>query len=269
MKKILFLLLFTIASYGQAVFDEGVILKGNVATGSTTKMVSQQPTTGELNYVDAVDLPISTATQTDLNLKLDKSLLTDFNKAYISPYTTGSIRNSEGDVIRLASGKLLAVYSRFYVAATDFSPSVIAFRISNDTEGNSWGEEAVLSPDIATLNVLSASLLRVDASSIDCFFLVRNSFTDLELYKTTSTNEGVTWNTAVKITNNGYTDVLNSSVKRVNSDRILISAESTPDGSVGSPTWDIFTYYSDDNVVTYTKSKIVHLATSHGDTSVC
>ena len=48
MKKILLLLLFTIASYGQAVFDEGIQIKGNANSVTATK-VNVQETDGKVN----------------------------------------------------------------------------------------------------------------------------------------------------------------------------------------------------------------------------
>ena len=48
MKKILLLLLFTVASYGQAVFDEGIRITGNANSGTATK-VNVQEANGEVN----------------------------------------------------------------------------------------------------------------------------------------------------------------------------------------------------------------------------
>ena len=48
MKKILLLLLFTIASYGQAVFDEGIQITGNANSVTATK-VNVQETDGKVN----------------------------------------------------------------------------------------------------------------------------------------------------------------------------------------------------------------------------
>ena len=48
MKKILLLLLFTVASYGQAVFDEGIQITGNANSGTATK-VNVQEANGKVN----------------------------------------------------------------------------------------------------------------------------------------------------------------------------------------------------------------------------
>ena len=55
MKKILLLLLFTIASYGQAVFDEGIQIKNNTTDNSATK-VNVQSTDGTINTISKSDL---------------------------------------------------------------------------------------------------------------------------------------------------------------------------------------------------------------------
>ena len=55
MKKIFFLLLFTIASYGQAVFDEGIQIKNNTTDNSATK-VNVQSTDGTINTISKSDL---------------------------------------------------------------------------------------------------------------------------------------------------------------------------------------------------------------------
>ena len=48
MKKILLLLLFTVASYGQAVFDEGIQITGNANSATATK-VNVQEANGKVN----------------------------------------------------------------------------------------------------------------------------------------------------------------------------------------------------------------------------
>ena len=55
MKKILLLLLFTIASYGQAVFDEGIKITGNANSATATK-VNVQETDGTINTISKSDL---------------------------------------------------------------------------------------------------------------------------------------------------------------------------------------------------------------------
>lgn len=208
-------------------------------------------------------------TTSDEVLPIDDNNVSDFNKSYIAAATTGNIRNSEGDVLVLNDGRYISVYSRFDLSTTDQAPASIRGKISSDNTGKEWGNEFIVSPNIGTQNVLSVSLLRIDAITIHCFFLVRNSVTDLGLWRVVSTNEGTTWSAATEVVNEGYTDILSAVVKRSNANRILIPGESVPDGSAGVLNWDIFCYRSDDNGVTYTKSNVVNVPTSSGETSVC
>ena len=91
MKKIIFLLLISVASYGQAVFDEGIQLSGNGPTISTSKILSQD-SNGYVNYINAITLPVSTPTQTILATKLTKvSTVTGNAQAYV--------KNAAGDQV--------------------------------------------------------------------------------------------------------------------------------------------------------------------------
>ena len=71
MKKILLYLLLacSISTFAQAEFPEGIKLGGNASTVNSTKLLNQNPTTGTLDHINATSLPVSTATQTALNLK--------------------------------------------------------------------------------------------------------------------------------------------------------------------------------------------------------
>lgn len=74
MKKLLFLLLLTVSSYGQTLQNPTygtVKLKTNLATASTSKIVSQDAITGDLNYINATSLPLSTATVNAVNGRIN------------------------------------------------------------------------------------------------------------------------------------------------------------------------------------------------------
>ena len=98
MKKILFLLLFTIASYGQAVFDEGVQIKNNQTSTTATK-VNVQENDGTINtkplseldnyleFASAVNLPV-TGEQGKLYLTKDNNRLYRFNGTIYQELTT-------------------------------------------------------------------------------------------------------------------------------------------------------------------------------------
>ena len=71
MKKLLFLLLLSVSGYSQAVFDEGIQITGGQTTTSTTSKILSQESDGIVNTIDAVNLPISTATENALFAKKD------------------------------------------------------------------------------------------------------------------------------------------------------------------------------------------------------
>lgn len=74
MKKILFLLLITVSSYGQTYpvnptkFGK-ISLNTNGVTTSTSRINSQNPITNEIDYIDAVNLPVPTTVTNALDLK--------------------------------------------------------------------------------------------------------------------------------------------------------------------------------------------------------
>lgn len=226
-------------------------------------IISQTITDGITNKTPSEDAVFDA-----LGTKIDKNNVIDFNKSYIAPATTGNKRNSEGDVLKLNDGRYLTAYSSFNISETDFSPSMIMGKISVDSTGDEWGNEILVSPNIGLVNVLSVSLLRADASTIHCYFLVRNSFTDLGLWRVVSTNEGLTWGTATSVINDGYTDILNASVKRGNSNRILISGNYIADGSAPSPVWNVVCYRSDNNGTSFSKSNVIAMPESDGETCI-
>jgi len=78
MRKILLILLSFLAltSYGQAEFEK-ISITENVATAATSKIVSQQPGTGELNYIDAVNLPLSNPTKDYVDANATLEAVTD------------------------------------------------------------------------------------------------------------------------------------------------------------------------------------------------
>jgi len=81
MKKLIILiaLAFTTLGYSQAEFEK-IAITENTATAETSRIVSQQPVGGELNYINATALPVSTATLDSLGLKsLRESGVLDFD----------------------------------------------------------------------------------------------------------------------------------------------------------------------------------------------
>lgn len=96
MKKIfiIWLSLLSFIGYGQAEFEK-IAITENTATASTTKIVSQQPTGGELNYIDAADLPVSNAVIDSLELKSNYSS---------TSIRTGCVLTNNGTTFNVSAG---------------------------------------------------------------------------------------------------------------------------------------------------------------------
>ena len=67
MKKLLFLLLLTTSMFGQAEYEK-ISIVDNVLSSSTAK-INTQETDGQINYIPATSLPVSTATTLQLAKK--------------------------------------------------------------------------------------------------------------------------------------------------------------------------------------------------------
>lgn len=168
-------------------------------------------------------------------------------------------RNSEGDIEVLSDGSLCFVYTRFSGGSEDFSAAEIVARTSPDG-GKSWGKERVLVPREGKFNVMSVSLLRLKSGEILLFYLIKNSWGDLNLWVRRSADDLRTLSDPVRVTTlEGYHVVNNDRVVRLLSGRILVPAalHPCPDGT--EATWSDaavpLVYYSDDEGVTWKKDE--------------
>ena len=122
-------------------------------------------------------------------------------------------RNTEGDVIALRDGRLLASWSRFYGGTRDSAGAHIAARLSSDG-GGSWGEPFILQENVGQQNVMSASFLRErEPGDILLFYLVKNCSRDLKSYCRRSNDEAQSWGEPVLVTPaDGYQVVNNARI---------------------------------------------------------
>jgi sialidase-1 len=105
----------------------------------------------------------------------------------------GNPRNSEGDFVRLKSGRLLFVYTHFTGGTGDAAAAVLAARHSDDG-GRTWSAaDDVLVRQLGKQNVMSVSLLRLNDSRIALFYLVKNSAADCRPTVQFSADEAATW----------------------------------------------------------------------------
>lgn len=114
-------------------------------------------------------------------------------KITLLPPGPGNPRNSEGDFIELADGRILFIYSHFTGGGSDHASAHLASRVSADG-GRTWSDEdAPVVDNEGGFNVMSVSLLRLHDGRIALFYLVKNSLDDCRPWMRLSDDEAKTW----------------------------------------------------------------------------
>lgn len=167
-------------------------------------------------------------------------------------------RNSEGDFINLKDGRILFVYSHYYgTSASDHATAYLAGRYSNDG-GKTWMEEDdIIVENEGGMNVMSVSLLRLRNGNIALFYLRKNSTEDCIPMMRISKDETKSWSEAIPcITDKkGYFVLNNARVIQLNNGRLLMPvALHLQPGGKWSDKADLYSYYSDDNGLTWHSS---------------
>ncbi|MHB1022228.1 MAG: sialidase family protein [Acidobacteriaceae bacterium] len=166
-------------------------------------------------------------------------------------------RNSEGSFVKLKDGRLLFAYSRFSGSTgNDDAPASIVGRYSSDY-GKTWNktDTPIVSSD-GSMNVMSASLLRLHDGRIALFYVQKKSTVDAHVYVRFSTDETHTWSAPVLcIHDPGYYVLNNDRVIQTHTGRIIIPvALNSADGKF-SPRGTDMAYLSDDGGATWRRSK--------------
>ncbi len=158
-------------------------------------------------------------------------------------------RNSEGDFIQLADGRILFIYTHFTgQSGRDDGAACLMSRQSADG-GRTWSEQdQLVVPCEGRLNVMSVSLLRLSNGSIALFYCRKNSLTDLIPFMRLSRDEGRSWSEAIPcITDQGGYYVLNNDrVIQLASGRLLM-----PVARHGGPETDPHTFHTRGQVMCY------------------
>ena len=165
-------------------------------------------------------------------------------------------RQTEGDVVVLKDGTLLAAWSDFSGRGEDHATAEISVAKSTDG-GRTWTPPFTLQPNIGKQNVMSVSFLRSrSAREILFFFLVKNSASDLKVYVRRSSDEARTWSEPVVVTpGSGYHIMNNARVLQLRSGRILCPVCWCEDVSRrGSPLRNVM-FFSDDGGRTWTRGR--------------
>lgn len=138
-------------------------------------------------------------------------------------------RNSEGAFLTLPDHRIVFAYSRFKgECPEDSAPADVCFVISEDG-GKSFGQERVVltCEGEHAVNIMSLSLLHMQNGDIGLFYLVRTTYTLLQMYMRRSSDGGETWGDRVLCTpQEGFFVVNNDRVTRLSGGRLLIPAAS-------------------------------------------
>lgn len=138
-------------------------------------------------------------------------------------------RNSEGAFLTLPDHQILFVYSRFKGnSMMDAAPADVCLTVSRDG-GRTFGEERILlnCEEEKAVNIMSLSLMNMQNGDIGLFYLVRTTYTLLQMYLRRSGDGGKTWGERVLCTpQEGFFVVNNDRVVRLSDGRILIPAAS-------------------------------------------
>ena len=175
-------------------------------------------------------------------------------------------RNSEGAFMQLANGEIIYVYSKFKGSSgADHATSDLAILRSTDG-GNTFGDEEIITTceEENGVNIMSLSLLEMKNGDIGLFYLVRTTYTLLQMFVKRSSDGGHTWGERVLCTPcEGFFVVNNDRVIRLASGRIMIPAARHTTGWSGSPDSDsryfdsqseVVFFYSDDDGYTWNQS---------------
>lgn len=172
--------------------------------------------------------------------------------------TEGNLRNGEGAFLRLKDGRILYAYTKYYGEGwDDHDPSYIAACYSSD-EGESFTESEVFyeKPEDA-MNIMSASLLRMENGDLGLIYLQKTRVGDRILcnpYLVRSSDDGKSFGAPLAmIEEPSYYVLVNDRILRTQSGRIIFAVADHFSGKSGRP-GIIKTYYSDDDGRSFKKS---------------
>ncbi len=177
---------------------------------------------------------------------------------------TGNPRNSEGDFIQLADGRILFIYTHFTGGGSDHAAAHLAGRYSSDG-GKTWTQQdQVIVKNEGGFNVMSVSLLRLQTGEIALFYMVKNSLTDCRPAMRLSTDEAKTWSEPVMcIEKKGYNVLNNDRAYQLPGGRIIlpVSLHNTPEQNRFDGRGIISCYFSDDKGQTWQQSRTAQQGT--------
>jgi len=180
---------------------------------------------------------------------------TEIVETILAPATATHPRQSEGDVVVLKNGTLLAAWSDFTGGRADEATGQISAATSRDG-GRTWCAPFILQENIGKQNVMSVSFLRAQSGEILFFFLVKNSAADLKVFLRRSHDEGKTWSALVVVTpESGYFIMNNARTVQLKSGRILCPISFCEDIGKRNSHLQNIVYFSDDDGRSWKRSQ--------------
>lgn len=160
-------------------------------------------------------------------------------------------RNSEGDFIQLADGKILFIYSRYKGESQSDHATADLCMVSSTDDAKTFGGECVLfrCEEEGAINIMSVTLRHLQNGDIGLFYLVRKTRTLLQMYLRRSADGGETWSERVLCTpQEGFFVVNNDRVLCLSNGRILIPAAFHRTGTdFFDERSEVVFFYSDDD----------------------
>jgi len=196
----------------------------------------------------------------------------DVKRLILLPPGPDNPRNSEGDFIQLKDGRILFVYTHFTGnTGDDGAPCYLAGRYSSDG-GKAWTKEDVMivpSKEARTGNIMSVTLMRLQDGRIALFYLRKDGGLDCRPIMRVSTDDAKTWSepkVCISEVDAGYYVLNNDRVIQLKSGRLVMPLARHDD--LTKTKFDhcprTMCYLSDDNGVTWRRSKTVLIGSASG-----
>ena len=178
----------------------------------------------------------------------------EFERVLVECAPGTSRSTDEGDIIELADGRLLVVWSDYESGGFPESPTCLLAMTSDDM-GQTWSGPCRFEENAAQESLMCLSLLRAASGSLLLFYGRRKSNSDFQVFVRRSPDEGRSWGEPVMVTaGDGYCVMINARVIQLSSGRLVAPVERTED--CGRPDHVLIStaFFSDDDGETWTKS---------------
>jgi len=198
------------------------------------------------------------------SLTVQASAAAEIIESFIASATEAKPRQTEGDVIPLKDGSLLAAWSDFYEGANDHAPARISASKSSDG-GRTWGPRFTLQENTGRANVMSVSLVRLRSGDLLFFYLQKNTSSDLKVWVRRSTDDAKTWGSPTVVTPEASYHVMNNArIIQLRSGRLLAPVAVTQEVWTKNDNFKTVVYFSDDDGRTWRRGQTLLSAPKRG-----